>query len=49
VTAVFLRMNGFRLEVSADDAEKFIVERLIVHRAAVDEIEAWLEQRMRRA
>lgn len=47
LTAVFLRMNGYRLSVAADPAEEFVIERLIVGRAALEEIEAWLAQHMR--
>ena len=46
LTAVFLHMNGYRLVVSPDTAEEFVVHRLIVGRAALDEIETWLERHM---
>lgn len=42
LTAVFLRMNGYRIVVGADDAERFILDRLIAHRASFDEIATWL-------
>ncbi len=45
--AVFLRLNGFRLEVSADAAEEFLIQRVIVGHADVGEMAAWLEQHMR--
>lgn len=44
LTAVFLAMNGYRLVASPDDAEQFVVDRLIVGRAPLDEIESWLER-----
>ena len=47
LTAVFLRMNGYVLVVSADDAEHFLIERLIAGRAALDEIESWVEGHLR--
>src|SRR5262245_57858091 len=46
---VFLRMNGFRVQVSADDAERFLIERVIVARAELAAIASWLEQHMRAA
>lgn len=42
LTAVFLRMNGYRLAVTADAAEVFVIERLIAGHASLDEIAAWL-------
>lgn len=45
---IFLGMNGYRLNVSADDAERFMIDRLIVARAELDEIEGWLSRHMRR-
>ena len=44
---VFLRMNGYRVRVSADDAERFLIDRVIVGRAEIAAIAGWLEQRMR--
>lgn len=49
LTAVFLRINGYRLVVAADDAERFLVDDVIVARAGIDVIEAWLAQHMRAA
>jgi len=48
LTAVFLRMNGFRLVASADDAEAFVIERLIGAHATLEEIAHWLADRLRR-
>lgn len=45
-TAVFLRVNGHRLVVSADDAERFVIDRAIVGRAELDEIATWLERHL---
>ncbi|MFM8412961.1 MAG: type II toxin-antitoxin system death-on-curing family toxin [Alphaproteobacteria bacterium] len=45
-TAVFLRMNGQGLVVGADDAERFLVDEVIVARADVPRIADWLERFM---
>ena len=45
-TAVFLRMNGYALRVDADEAERFLIDRVIVGRADVAMIAEWLEQRL---
>lgn len=42
-TAVFLRLNGYRLVVDPGPAERFVIDRLIVGRADLAEITAWLE------
>ena len=47
-TAVFLRMNGYRLSVKADDGETFLVNQVIQKRIAIEDIATWLESRMRR-
>jgi death on curing protein len=44
--AVFLRMNGYRLEVGTNIAEHFIRQRIIESHADVHEIAVWLEGRM---
>ncbi len=46
VTAIFLRMNGFRLKVDPDNGESFLIERVIGQRASLEEISTWLEQHM---
>lgn len=40
---VFLRMNGYRVRVSADDAERFLIDQIIVGRAEIAVIARWLE------
>jgi death-on-curing protein len=45
-TAVFLRMNGYALRVDADEAERFLIDRLIVSRADVVVIAEWLAPRL---
>ncbi len=43
---IFLRMNGYRVRVSADDAERFLIEQVITQRAEIAPIAKWLEQFM---
>lgn len=43
---VFLRMNGYRVSVSADEAERFLIDQVIVGRADHALIAQWLEPRM---
>ena len=45
-TAIFVRMNGYRLDVAAGDGESFITGRVIQDGVAVEEIAAWLEKHM---
>ncbi|MBX3248547.1 MAG: type II toxin-antitoxin system death-on-curing family toxin [Myxococcales bacterium] len=45
--AVFLRLNGYRLEVSADEGERFLIEEVIGRHADLAEITRWLESWMR--
>ncbi len=45
-TAIFLRMNGYRLEVHPDDGETFLVERVIKQKITIEDIATWLESRM---
>ena len=47
-TAIFLRMNGYRLSVKADDGETFLVNQVIQKRIAIENITTWLESRMKR-
>jgi death-on-curing protein len=43
MTAVFLRLNGFRLVASADEGERFMIQRVIKARAELRDITGWLE------
>ena len=43
-TAIFLRMNGYILKVSADEAESFLVERVIKEKIQLSEIAEWIEK-----
>lgn len=45
--AIFLRMNGYRLKIDADNGESFIIDRVIKHRAEITEIADWLEKHMK--
>ena len=46
LTAIFLRMNGYRLVVAADAAERFVIERLISQHVTLEEIAQWLTEYM---
>ena len=43
LTAIFLRMNGQKLTVTADGGEEFLIQRVINGRAEIHEIAHWLE------
>ncbi len=45
--AIFLRMNGYRLRVDADNGESFIIDRVIKSKAEIKEIADWLEKHMK--
>jgi death-on-curing protein len=47
-TAIFLRMNGYRLSVQPDEGETFMVDQVIQKRMAIEDIATWLESRMKR-
>lgn len=47
-TAIFLRMNGYRLIVKPDDGESFLVEQVIQKRVTIEVIAAWLEGCMKK-
>lgn len=49
LACVFLRVNGYVVVAVADDAERFLIDRVIGAHAEVDEIGGWLSARMRRA
>lgn len=46
-SAIFLRMNGYRLKVDADNGESFIIDRVIKGKADIEEIATWLEKHMK--
>lgn len=45
-TAIFLRMNGYRLGVKADVGESFMIDLVIQRKIAIEEIATWLENAM---
>lgn len=47
VTAIFLRMNGFRLKVDADNGESFLIKDVIGKKADIEKIASWLEKHMK--
>ncbi len=47
-TAIFLRMNHYRLKVDADHGESFLINRVIKAKAEIEEIAGWLEGHMQR-
>lgn len=44
--AVFLHMNGHAIRVGADEAERFLIDDVIVARAGVPAIAEWLERHL---
>lgn len=46
-TAIFLRMNGYRLSVKPDDGESFMIEQVIQKTVTIEEIAGWLEKAMK--
>ena len=46
-TAIFLRMNGYRLKVDSDNGESFIIDTVIKNKADIEEIADWLEKHMK--
>lgn len=45
-TAIFLRMNGYRLVVKPSNGESFLVKQVIQERASIEDIATWLENCM---
>lgn len=48
-TAIFLRMNGYRLKVDADNGESFLIEQVITKKVDIEKIASWLEKHMKSA
>ncbi len=44
LTFVFIQLNGMHVKVSADEAERFLIERIISGSASVEEITEWIER-----
>ncbi len=47
-TAIFLRMNGYRLKVDADNGEDFMIKEVISKKVSIESISRWLEKHMRK-
>ena len=47
LTAIFLRLNGYRLKVETKEGRSFIERDLVLKHVGLDKITAWLELRMR--
>jgi len=47
-TAIFLRMNGYRLSVKPDNGESFLIDDVIQNKISVEDIATWLEKSMKR-
>ena len=47
-TAIFLRMNGYRLNVEADNGESFLIDETIQKRISINDIATWLETYMQK-
>jgi death-on-curing protein len=45
-TAIFLRMNGYKLKIFPDKGERFIIDEVIKGRASIEVITSWLEKCM---
>jgi death-on-curing protein len=48
-SAIFLRLNGYRLKLDAREGESFIVNEVIGKKADIEAIADWLEARMHQA
>ena len=44
LAAVFLKMNGYSVEVGAEEAEEFIVNDILGKHSGIDVISSWLEE-----
>jgi death on curing protein len=47
-TAIFLRMNGYRLKVDPDNGESFLIESVIKDRVEIEAIASWLESKIQK-
>lgn len=47
-TAIFLRMNGYRLKVDADNGESFLIDQVIKKKVSIDIISEWLEKHFKK-
>ncbi|MCB0365923.1 MAG: type II toxin-antitoxin system death-on-curing family toxin [Bdellovibrionaceae bacterium] len=47
LTAIFLRMNGYRLVVEPDNGEEFLIEQVIRGKVDIETIARWIEAHIR--
>jgi death on curing protein len=47
MTAIFLKMNGWRFVLTADEGETFLIGRVIEAKADFQEIANWIEGKMK--
>jgi death-on-curing protein len=47
-TAIFLRMNGYRLSLQPDEGETFLIDHVIQKRITIEDIATWLESNMKK-
>lgn len=47
-TAIFLRMNNYRLKVDADNGETFLIKKVINEKVSINKIADWLEEHMKK-
>lgn len=48
ITAIFLRMNNYRLRVDPDNGESFLINEVIENSADIEAIATWLEKHIKR-
>jgi death-on-curing protein len=48
LTAIFLRTNGLRLVVNADNGESFLIDKVINKKVPIEDIASWLEKHSRK-
>ncbi len=48
MTAIFLRMNGYRLVVDANNGESFLIDQVIMKKVELDIISQWIETHMKK-
>ena len=44
IMVIFLRLNGFALRTTADDAEAFLIDEVIQARTPLPQIATWIEE-----
>ena len=49
LTAIFLRMNGYKLIVSPKEGEHFLIHEIIINKVSLETIAKWLENHMKKA